>query len=438
MGQNGGKAAFHTLGCKLNFAETSTLARELFKHGFERSELSEDPDIFVINTCSVTENANRKCRQLVNRARREAPNAMIAVTGCYAQLKPKEIAELGVDMILGAGEKFNLAKCVLDFNKNGKPKIYSCEIEHVNQFSASHSQGDRTRSFLKIQDGCDYSCSFCTIPLARGKSRSDNIQNIVESAQQIGESGVQEIILTGVNIGDFGANTDEDLLGLIIALDKVSTVERFRISSIEPNLLTNDIIKFVANSNRFMPHFHIPLQSGSDPILKKMRRRYLSSLYRDRVETIKEKMPHCCIGVDVIVGFPGETDTDFEATYSFLSDLDVSYLHVFTYSERENTVAIDMQDVVEPIKRAERSRCLHMLSEKKKHEFYAAHCNTQQRVLFESTDKEGDINGFTENYIKVVSSCGSFSENTISELTLSELGKDGVYVLKSPEPVSIA
>jgi len=437
MVQKGGKAAFHTLGCKLNFAETSTLARELFKHGFERAELSDNPDVFVINTCSVTENANRKCRQLVNRARREAPNAVIAVTGCYAQLKPNEIAALGVDMVLGAGEKFNLAKRILDYEKKGKPQIYSCEIEHVNQFCSSYSKGDRTRSFLKVQDGCDYSCTFCTIPLARGKSRSDSIPSIVDSAHQIGASGIKEVVLTGVNIGDFGANTGENLLGLITALDEVSSVDRFRISSIEPNLLTNEIIQFVAHSKRFMPHFHIPLQSGSDTILKKMRRRYLSSLYRDRVETIKEKMPHCCIGVDVIVGFPGETDVDFETTYSFLNDLDVSYLHVFTYSERENTVAYEMQDVVDPIKRSERSKRLHLLSEKKKNQFYASHYNTQQKVLFESSNEDGEVNGFTENYIKVVSTCGNFSENSIAGITLSQLGKDGAYIFGSLKTVPL-
>ena len=436
MVNKGRKAAFHTLGCKLNFAETSTLARELFNHGFERADLADNPDVFVINTCSVTENANRKCRQLVNRARREAPNAVIAVTGCYAQLKPNEIADLGVDMVLGAGEKFNLAKRILECKKEGEPKIYSCEIEHVNQFCSSYSKGDRTRSFLKVQDGCDYSCAFCTIPLARGNSRSDTIQNIVDSAYQIGNSGIKEIVLTGVNIGDFGANTDEDLLGLITALDQVEVVDRFRNSSIEPNLLTNEIIDFVAHSKRFMPHFHIPLQSGSDSILKKMRRRYLSPLYKDRVATIKKKMPHCCIGVDVIVGFPGETDADFETTYSFLNDLDISYLHVFTYSERENTAAYTMAERVDPTKRAERSKRLHLLSEKKKNQFYASHYNTRQKVLFESSSDSGEINGFTENYIKVVSTCGNFSENAITGITLSQLGKDGAYVVASPKAES--
>lgn len=419
------KAAFHTLGCKLNFAETSTLARELYKSGFEKVELNQDPDVFLINTCSVTENANRKCRQLVNKARRIAPNAVIAVTGCYAQLKPNEISEMGVDMVLGAGEKFNVAKRILDFKKNGRPKIYSCEIEHVNQFISCYSKGDRTRSFLKVQDGCDYSCSFCTIPLARGKSRSDSIENIVNSAHEIGNSGINEIVLTGVNIGDFGANENFGFIDLIKALDEVDTVDRFRISSIEPNLLKNDIIEFVAVSKRFMPHFHIPLQSGSDKLLKLMRRRYLRELYKGRVEVIKNIMPHCCIGVDVIVGFPGESDDDFLETYDFLNSLDVSYLHVFTYSERENTLAIKMEDVIPLSKRAERSKMLRILSEKKKAFFYNQFIGSEHDVLFESQKENGLMYGFTPNYIKVQLISDEL-ENETAKVRLNSIAPNGI------------
>jgi len=429
--KTGKKVAFHTLGCKLNFAETSTIARDFTDNGYKKVGFDEQPDVFVINTCSVTENANKKCVQIVKKAKRSAPNSIIAVTGCFAQLKPNEIADIpGVDMVLGASEKFNLVEKLAAYQKNGAPKVYSCEIDHVREFEASYSHGDRTRSFLKVQDGCDYSCAFCTIPLARGSSRSDTIENIVKSAKEIAIKGVKEIVLSGVNIGDFGSNSsnkkNETFLDLIKELDEIEGIKRFRISSIEPNLLSNEIIEFVANSKRFMPHFHIPLQSGSNKILKKMRRRYQGELYTDRVAHIKELMPHCCIGADVIVGFPGETKKDFMDTYNFLNDLDVSYLHVFTYSERENTKAIEMDGVVPAKERAERSKMLHQLSDKKRRNFYSQFEDTMANVLFESENDDGTVNGFTENYIKVKTNCDPAFENQIIQAFLGKVDTEGI------------
>ena len=404
--QRGATVAYHTLGCKLNFAETSTLARDLEVEGFKRVDFGDIPDVFVINTCSVTENANRKCRQVVNKARRISPDAVIAVTGCFAQLKPGEIADIpGVDMVLGAADKFKLTEHLKNYVKNGSAKIYSCEIDHVNEFIPSYSQGDRTRAFLKAQDGCDYSCSFCTIPLARGASRSDTIENIVASARQLGEDGIKEIVLTGINIGDFGKNNGldhpEQFIDLIRELDKLESVSRFRISSIEPNLLNDEIIEFVSESDRFMPHFHIPLQSGSNKILKLMKRRYLKELYADRIGKIVALIPHCCIGVDVIVGFPGETEDDFLETYNFVRDLEVSYLHVFSYSERENTLANEMDEIVPKATRLKRSKMLQALSDKLKRKFYTRYLGDSLKVLLESEQSGGVMQGFSENYIKV-------------------------------------
>jgi len=426
------KVAFYTLGCKLNFTETSTLARDFTDNGYVKVGFEDNPDVFVINTCSVTENANKKCRNLVNKAKRIAPEAFVAVTGCYAQLKPKEIAAIpGVNLVLGATEKFNILEYVSFYHNDKKQDtaVHACEIDHVKEFIPSYSQGDRTRSFLKVQDGCDYSCSFCTIPLARGTSRSDTIANLVESAEKMGDSGVKEIVLSGVNIGDFGKGADVSLLDLIKALDQVESVERFRISSIEPNLLTNEIIEFVANSKRFMSHFHIPLQSGSDKILKRMKRRYLRKLYSDRVRTIKQRIPNCCIGVDVIVGFPGETSEDFLETYNFLKQLDVSYLHVFSYSERENTKAIKMDGVVPKAERAGRSKMLHQLSDKKRRSFYREFENTEANILFESLNEDGTINGFTENYIKVKAKYKKGMDGSIVKRSLGRLDKDGLMLI---------
>lgn len=360
--------AFHTLGCKLNFSETSTLSRLMESEGFEKKEFDDLADVYVINTCSVTDNADKECRQLVRRIQRKSPESFVVITGCYAQLKPKEIASIpGVDLVLGAAEKFNIAQHINELAKGNGAKVCSCDIEEVSGFNASFSQNDRTRTFLKVQDGCDYTCSFCTIPMARGKSRSDSIANVVKHATQLAADGVKEIVLTGVNLGDFGKGPDggrheEDFFSLVQELDKVEGIERYRISSIEPNLLTNDIIAFVANSNKFMPHFHIPLQSGSNEILGLMRRRYRRELYAERVGLIKTLMPHCAIGVDVIVGFPGETDKHFQETFDFLHELDVSYLHVFTYSERDHTKALEIQPVIPIPVRNERNKTLRNLS----------------------------------------------------------------------------
>ncbi|MBA4144635.1 MAG: tRNA (N(6)-L-threonylcarbamoyladenosine(37)-C(2))-methylthiotransferase MtaB [Cytophaga sp.] len=399
------KVAFYTLGCKLNYSETSTISRKFEESGYTKVEFNETPDIFIINTCSVTENADKKCHKIVREARAISPDAYVAIIGCYAQLKPKEIAEIpGVDAVLGAAEKFRLVELLDGFVRTAQPTVIASEIGAANQFNTSYSMQDRTRTFLKVQDGCDYSCSFCTIPLARGNSRSDSIAKIVATAREIANTRVKEIVLTGVNTGDFGLQNGERkerFIQLIKELDEVEGIERFRISSIEPNLLTDEIIEFVARSKRFVPHFHIPLQSGSNKILKLMRRRYQRELYADRVAHIKKRMPHCCIGVDVIVGFPGETKEDFLDTYNFLNELDISYLHVFTYSERENTLAATLPDAVPMKERNERSRMLHILSDKKKRAFYEANVGHETTVLFENDIEEGKMHGFTDNYIRV-------------------------------------
>ena len=400
--------AFHTLGCKLNYSETSSMSRLLENEGLEKRQFEEKADVYVINTCSVTENADRECRHLVRRIQRLSPTSLVVITGCYAQLKPAEIASIpGVDLVLGAAEKFNIVHHLKSLSKAASAKICSCDIDEVSGFHASYSGKGRTRSFLKVQDGCDYNCSFCTIPLARGKSRSDTIENVVATAYQLAADGVREIVLTGINLGDFGKGADggkinkEDFCGLVQALDEVEGIDRYRISSIEPNLLTNDIIEFVANSKKFMPHFHIPLQSGNNKILGLMRRRYKKELYAERVSLIKTFMPHCCIGVDVIVGFPSESAADFEETFHFLESLDISYLHVFTYSERDNTHALALRPVVPIHERNERNKRLRNLSYIKNRHFAAAHHGESRKVLFESGKENGLMDGYTDNYIKV-------------------------------------
>ncbi len=404
--------ALHTLGCKLNFSETSTIGRLLENDGFEKKDFDEVADVYVINTCSVTENADKECRYLVRKIQRQAPDAMVVITGCYAQLKPVEIAAIpGVDLVLGAAEKFNITRHLKEITKGDSTKICSCDIEDVNSFTASHSVNDRTRVFLKVQDGCDYNCSFCTIPMARGKSRSDSIEHVVSLVKEIAANGAKEVVLTGINLGDFRteASTSDNVdvvekgnfFSLIKVLDETAGIERFRISSIEPNLLTNEIIEFVSNSKRFMPHFHIPLQSGSNRILGLMRRRYKRELYAERVGLIKMLMPHCCIGVDVIVGFPGETDKDFKETFDFLHSLDISYLHVFTYSERDNTLAAMMQPVVPVHERNLRNKQLRNLSYQKMQYFTQQHVGEVRNVLFESPHSNGILEGYTDNYIKI-------------------------------------
>lgn len=400
--------AFHTLGCKLNFSETSTLSRQMENEGFLKLDFEDKADVYVINTCSVTDNADKECRQLVRRIQRRAPESLVVITGCYAQLKPKEIADIpGVDLVLGAAEKFNLPQHIRELTKGDSAKISSCDIDDVSGFNASWSVNDRTRTFLKVQDGCDYTCSFCTIPMARGKSRSDSIANVKKHAEHLAKSGVKEIVLTGVNLGDFGKgpdgarNHEEDFFSLCKVLDEIVGIERYRISSIEPNLLTEEIIEFVAKSRAFMPHFHIPLQSGSNEILGMMRRRYKRELYKERVAKIKELMPHCAIGVDVIVGFPGETDDHFQETYDFLHELDVSYLHVFTYSERENTRALEINEVVPVPIRQERNKTLRNLSYMKMRYFTEQHTGDTRKVLFEGHSKNGMMEGYTDNYIRI-------------------------------------
>ena len=398
--------AFHTLGCKLNYSETSTLSRMLENDGFEKREFDDMADVYVINTCSVTDNADKECRQLVRRIQRKSPESLVVITGCYAQLKPKEIAAIpGVDLVLGAAEKFNIVQHVKELSKGDSARICSCDIDELTGFNASFSVNDRTRSFLKVQDGCSYNCSFCTIPMARGKSRSDTIANVVKTAEELAAKGVKEIILTGVNLGDFGkgisgAENTETFTELVKALEKVSGIARYRISSIEPNLLTNEIIELVANSDRFMPHFHIPLQSGSNKILALMRRRYKKELYADRVHLIKTLMPHCAIGVDVIVGFPGETVADFNETLAFLQDLDISYLHVFTYSERDNTKALEIQPVIPVNTRLERNKTLRNLSYMKMQYFTRQHVGQTRKVLFEK-GAGSMMEGYTDNYIRI-------------------------------------
>ncbi|MCV9386221.1 tRNA (N(6)-L-threonylcarbamoyladenosine(37)-C(2))-methylthiotransferase MtaB [Reichenbachiella ulvae] len=399
------KVAFYTLGCKLNFSETSAISRLFEEEGYEKVQFEETPDIFVINTCSVTENADKKCKQIVKSAKKISPESFVVIIGCFAQLKPKEISEIkGVDAVLGAAEKFKLLEHLKAFEKTKETIVCASEISNATEFNNAYSKADRTRTFLKVQDGCNYGCAFCTIPLARGKSRSDAIENIIASAKEIAASGVKEVVLTGVNIGDFGiqeGRRKEKFLDLIKALDEIEGIERFRISSIEPNLLSNSIIEFVAQSKKFVPHFHIPLQSGSDKILKLMNRRYLSGLYVERVEKIKSLMPDACIGVDVITGFPGESHEDFLDTYNFINELDVSYLHVFTYSERDNTQAIEMENPVPYTERQERSKMLRILSEKKKRAFYLSQEGTTMEALMEGDIKDGLMHGFTANYIKV-------------------------------------
>jgi threonylcarbamoyladenosine tRNA methylthiotransferase MtaB len=399
------KVAFYTLGCKLNYSETSSIGRLFKDAGYDTTAFNSRADVYVINTCSVTDNADKKCRKVVKEALKHSPNAYITIVGCYAQLKPKEIAEIpGVDMVLGAAEKFNIIEHINDLTKQEKTIVYNGPIDETNQFVSAYSIGDRTRTFLKVQDGCDYSCTFCTIPLARGGSRSGKIEDIVRQAEEIAASGVKEIVLTGVNIGDFGirdGKREDRFLDLVKALDEVEGIDRIRISSIEPNLLSNDIIEFVAQSKRFVPHFHMPLQSGSNKILSLMRRRYKRELYTERVAFIKSLMPNCCIGVDVIVGFPGETREDFIDTYNFLNDLDISYLHVFTYSERENTIAAQMDGAVPGAQRSDRSKMLHILSEKKRRAFYESQLGETGDVLFEADEKDGYMHGFSKNYVKV-------------------------------------
>lgn len=393
--------AFHTLGCKLNFSETSALARHLEQEGFVQKNFEEEADYYVINTCSVTDNADKECRQLVRRIQRRSPASAVVITGCYAQLKPNEIAAIpGVDLVLGAAAKFELASHLQALKKGDETKICSCDIDSVENFHASWSVQHRTRTFLKVQDGCDYNCSFCTIPMARGKSRSDKIANVLTNVKEIEAAGSKEIILTGVNLGDFGEN-GETFLQLISALDNETSIPRYRISSIEPNLLSDDIIKFVASSQRFMPHFHIPLQSGSDRILGLMRRRYKRKLYAERVALIKELMPHASIGVDVIVGFPGETDTDFQQTYSFLESLPITYLHVFTYSERDNTLAATLNEIVPVPVRQARNKKLRQLSYQKQAQFANQFSGTTRPVLFEKEEKTSMMEGYSDNYIRI-------------------------------------
>jgi threonylcarbamoyladenosine tRNA methylthiotransferase MtaB len=431
--------AFHTLGCKLNFAETSTIGRQLRDAGFEKVDFSEKADVYVINTCSVTDKADATCRNIVRQALRANPDGFVAVIGCYAQLKPEEIASIpGVDIVLGANEKFNLPAYLSDLTKRPEAGVHSCEVMQVRDFVPGYSAGDRTRTFLKVQDGCDYFCAFCTIPLARGRSRSENIAKTVEAARDAIATGVKEIVLTGVNIGDFGAGTEETFLDLIRQLDTLEgPVERFRISSIEPNLLTDEIISFSASSKRFVPHFHIPLQSGSDRILKAMRRRYDSALYADSIHHIIDLMPDCCIGVDVIVGFPGETEEEFRATYDFLNELPISYLHVFTYSERPDTTALRITEGIVPMsERKRRNRMLTFLSEKKKRAFYERFIGTVKPVLFEQEDKDGMILGFTDNYLRVTVPFDPSLVNVIISVELDAIGADGVFTGRVVETVA--
>jgi len=434
------KVAFYTLGCKLNFSETSTIGRLFTDAGYAVVDFTDGADVYVINTCSVTEHADKKCRKVVKEALKYSPNAYVTIVGCYAQLKPTEIAEIeGVDMVLGAAEKFRIVEFISDLTKQPKAVVHQQNIEKVNHnFIAAYSIGDRTRTFLKVQDGCDYPCTYCTIPLARGGSRSDTIENVVNRARQIAESGVKEIVLTGVNLGDFGIRNGERedrFLDLVKALDEVEGIERIRISSIEPNLLSTDIIRFVATSKRFVPHFHIPLQSGSNKILGLMRRRYQRELYVDRVATIKALIPNCCIGVDVIVGFPGETHDDFLDTYQFLNELDISYLHVFTYSEREQTAAAEMPGVVAGSTRADRSKMLHILSDKKRRAFYTSQIGTDGEVLFEDDQKNGYMHGFTKNYVKVRAKYDPVMVNEIKMVKLVAMTAEGEVEVAESEVV---
>lgn len=434
------KVAFYTLGCKLNFSETSSISRSFEEKGYTKVPFSDTPDIFIINTCSVTENADKKCRKIVKEAQQINPDGYVAIIGCYAQLKPTEIAEIpGVDAVLGAAEKFRLIELLDGFHKEPqreRAKIVASSIEHPLDYHSSYSLNDRTRTFLKVQDGCDYPCSYCTIPLARGKSRSDSVEHVVKLAEEIAARGVKEVVLTGVNIGDFGIRNgkrEESFLDLIQALDRVEGIQRFRISSIEPNLLTDEIIDFVARSQRFVPHFHIPLQSGSDHVLGLMKRRYRTELYRNRVEKIKSVMPNCCIGVDVIVGHPGETEEEFLKTYTFLQELPISYLHVFTYSERANTSALNLTPIVPQKARTERSRMLHILSEKKRRYFYEEQMGSTVNVLFEEAEENGCMEGFTENYVRVKAKYDPLLINETYTCILNGLSTDGVALVSEVE-----
>lgn len=433
------RVAFYTLGCKLNFSETSAIGRIFQDAGYEPAPFNSRADVYVINTCSVTDNADKKCRKVVREALKYSPDAYVAIVGCYAQLKPREIAEIpGVDMVLGAAEKFNIIEHINDLTKQPKALIRHAPIDETNQFIPAFSIGDRTRTFLKVQDGCDYSCTFCTIPMARGISRSGTIAELVDQAEKIAASGVKEIVLTGVNIGDFGIRNgkrEDRFLDLVKELDGVTGIDRFRISSIEPNLLSNDIIDFVAQSNRFVPHFHMPLQSGSDKVLRLMRRRYQRELYAERVARIKALMPDCCIGVDVIVGFPGESREDFLETYHFLNGLNISYLHVFTYSERENTIAAQMEGAVPGAQRGERSKMLHILSEKKRRAFYQTQLERTQHVLFEGDVKDGYMHGFSRNYVKVRTPYDPLLVNEIVPVRLSHITDEGEVEAAEITPV---
>jgi threonylcarbamoyladenosine tRNA methylthiotransferase MtaB len=427
------KVAFYTLGCKLNFSETSTISRSFKDEGFSRVDFSKKADIYVINTCSVTENADKRFKNIVKQAQRANADAFVAAVGCYAQLKPQELADIeGVDLVLGATEKFKITDYLNDLSKNDMGEVHSCDIDEADFYVGSYSIGDRTRAFLKVQDGCDYKCTYCTIPLARGISRSDELENVIKNAQEISAKDIKEIVLTGVNIGDYGKGEfgnkkhEHTFLELVKALDKVEGIERLRISSIEPNLLKNETIDVVSQSRAFVPHFHVPLQSGHNDILKLMKRRYMRELYVDRVAKIKEVMPHACIGVDVIVGFPGETDEHFLETYNFLSELDISYLHVFTYSERDNTEASEFEAVVPKSVRTKRSKMLRGLSVKKRRAFYEQQLNTSRSVLFEDENKAGYIYGFTENYVKVKTPWNPELVNTIHDVSLTHIDDDGL------------
>ena len=426
------KVAFYTLGCKLNFSETSTIARTFINEGFHRVDFEEVADIYVINTCSVTENADKQFKQVVKKAMKLNDKAFVAAVGCYAQLKPEELAAVdGVDLVLGATEKFKITDYINDLSKNDMGEVHSCEIEEADFYVGSYSIGDRTRAFLKVQDGCDYKCTYCTIPLARGISRSDALENVLKNAYDISKQGIKEIVLTGVNIGDYGKGEfgnkkhEHTFFDLVQALDKVEGIERLRISSIEPNLLRNETIEFVSQSRTFVPHFHIPLQSGSNDVLRKMKRRYLREIYAERVNKIRTLMPRACIGVDVIVGFPGESEANFLETYEFLNELNISYLHVFTYSERDNTEAAKMDEVVPVNVRNKRSKMLRGLSVKKRRAFYESQIGTNRKVLFESENKEGYIHGFTENYVKVKTPWNPELFNTLQEVVLTHIDEDG-------------
>jgi threonylcarbamoyladenosine tRNA methylthiotransferase MtaB len=435
--QNQSTVAFYTQGCKLNFSETSSISRQLVNEGYQKVDFKDKADIYVINTCSVTENADKECKRIVRSALKTSPEAFVVIVGCYAQLKPEQISEIdGVDLVLGATEKFKLNHYLNDLSKKETTEIHSCEIDDANFFVDAYSIGDRTRAFLKVQDGCDYKCTYCTIPLARGISRSDKLENVINNAKSISDKGIQEIVLTGVNIGDYGKGEfgnkkhEHTFLDLVKELDEVNGINRLRISSIEPNLLKNETINFVANSKAFVPHFHIPLQSGSDEILKKMKRRYLTDLYTDRVSYIKSLMPHCCIGVDVIVGFPGETEEHFLETYNFLNELDISYLHVFSYSERANTEAAEMDNPIDKGIRHKRSKMLRVLSAKKKRHFYEQQIGSTRDVIFEGENKDGFMYGFTENYVRVKTPFQSSWINTIKKTELNQMDENGVFIFE--------